>query len=91
MKKEGVWDNTTVVLASDHSAGDDPAYSKIFTDAGMGTGAARSNALLLVKKAGQAGELKTDDALMTAGQGGRTLDGRRTSATAHPYFGQVSR
>ena len=66
MKKEGVWDNTTVVLASDHSAGDDPAYSKIFTDAGMGTGAARSNALLLVKKAGQAGELKTDDAPMTA-------------------------
>lgn len=49
-EKEGVWDNTTVVLASDHSAGDDPAYSKIFTDAGMGTGAARSNALLLVKK-----------------------------------------
>ena len=35
MKKKGVWDNTTVVLASDHSAGDDPAYSNLFKNSGM--------------------------------------------------------
>lgn len=66
MKKEGVWDNTTVVLASDHSAGDDPAYSNLFKNTGMEREPTRSNALLMIKKAGQTGEFKTDATPMTA-------------------------
>lgn len=66
MKREGIWDNTTVVLASDHSSGDDPDFNRIFHQAGLKAAPTRSNALLLVKKAGARGELKTSLTPMTA-------------------------
>lgn len=75
MKKEGVWDNTTVVLASDHSAGDDPAYSNLFNDTGMGREPTRSNALLMIKKVGQTGEFKTDATPMTAAKAASLWNG----------------
>ena len=60
MKKEGIWNNTTVVLASDHSAGDDPSFNKLFDNSAV-PAPRRANALMLVKKAGASGKLKIDD------------------------------
>lgn len=67
MRDAKVWDNTTVVLVSDHSPGDDPAFSKTLRDGGITRHVPdRANALLLVKKAGAKGELKTDETPMSA-------------------------
>ncbi len=66
MKSQGVWENTTVVLASDHSNGDDPAYNAVFQKAGMHPAPNRANALLMVKKQGAASEFSIDREPVTA-------------------------
>ncbi len=59
MRREGVWDNTTVVLAADHSAGDDPRFTRIFEGSEM-TAPSRANSLMLIKPKGAAGTLVVD-------------------------------
>ena len=75
MKKEGVWNNTTVVLASDHSSGDDPVFDKTFSQAGMQQAPTRANALLLMKRAEESGELRVDMTPMTAAEAAKLWTG----------------
>ena len=48
MRASGVWDNTTVVIAGDHSASDDPVFENRFKESAVGM-PSRANALLLIK------------------------------------------
>lgn len=90
MKKEGVWDKTTVVIASDHSSDDDPAFSRVFSEAGMQNAPARANSLLMVRLAGQTGPLRTDTTPMTGAAAvsawtGVKPEGPRTHVIAKPH------
>ena len=90
MKKEGVWDKTTVVIASDHSSGDDPAFSRVFSEAGMQNAPARANSLLMVRRAGQTGPLRTETTPMTGAAAvsawtGVKPEGPRTHVIAKPH------
>lgn len=48
MRASGVWDNTTVVIAGDHSASDDPVFENRFKEIAADI-PSRANALLLIK------------------------------------------
>ena len=68
LKKENVYDNTLIIVVSDHCAGDSQPLSQTFGNAdpvrGCQTYPGRPNALMLVKGFHQRGALRVGDALL---------------------------
>ena len=65
MKKEGVYDNTHIILVSDHGQGDSAELSKAFQLSQQTSYPGRAHALLMSKKIGSKGELKVDHSFMS--------------------------
>ena len=85
MKNEGIWNNTTVVLASDHSAGDDPAFNQLFENTVI-PAPSRANALMLIKKAGASGELKIDSTPTSAAAISTLWTGKSLRSAVREHF-----
>ncbi len=85
MRREGVWDNTTVVVVSDHSASDDPAFESLFKGHKGGV-PARANSLLLVKRGAGEAPLTVDGTPMTVPALASLWTGIKPETTSRTYF-----
>lgn len=65
MKENGVYDNTQIILVSDHDGNDSASFGKEFDDLRPGNTPWKPDALLLVKQRGGRGELRIDDRPMS--------------------------
>ncbi len=66
MQQNGVYDNTQIILVSDHDGGDSPVYGKPFSHLRRRGVPWKPDALLLVKSRNARGELRTSDAQMSS-------------------------
>ncbi|CAK7040939.1 MAG: Membrane protein insertase YidC [Desulfovibrio sp.] len=66
MKREGVYDNTLIILVSDHDGNDSAVFGKEFDDLRPGKKPWKPDALLLVKQRNSRGDLVTDQRPMSS-------------------------
>ncbi len=83
MRSQGVWDNTTVVLAGDHSGADDPDFNSRFKGV---EAPSRANALMLVKRAGASGPLRISRALMNPAAAASIWTGETVDGAVREHF-----
>ncbi len=65
MRREGVYDNTLIILVSDHDGNDSPKFGAAFDDLRPGNMPWKPDALLLVKQRGSRGPLRVDERPMS--------------------------
>ncbi|SBV91936.1 putative Membrane protein insertase, YidC/Oxa1 family [uncultured delta proteobacterium] len=66
MKSAGVYDNTQIILVSDHDGNDSARFGKDFDDLRPGNMPWKPDALLLVKQRGSRGDLRIDNRPMSS-------------------------
>ncbi len=66
MKREGVYDNTLIILVSDHDGNDSSRFGKDFDDLRPGNVPWKPDALLLVKQRNSRGNLRVDGRPMSS-------------------------
>ncbi|MCC8194526.1 MAG: YidC/Oxa1 family membrane protein insertase [Deltaproteobacteria bacterium] len=66
MRREGVYDNTQIIMVSDHDGNDSPRFGKEFDDLRPGNVPWKPDALLLVKQRNSRGPLRVDDRPMSS-------------------------
>lgn len=66
MRREGVYDNTQIIIVSDHDGNDSPNFGKAFDDLRPGNTPWKPDALLLVKQRNARGARRTDNRPMSS-------------------------
>lgn len=66
MKREGVYDNTQIIMVSDHDGNDSPRFGKAFDEFRARHVPWKPDALLLVKQRNSRGTLRVDDRPMSS-------------------------